>query len=158
MAASRGRLSRRKGANYEREVAKAFQSVWPHARRGIGQARAGGDVPDVQGTPLWIEAKHRKQVSITGAMRQAVEAMQRFVERGGDPDAYHFPLVAARVDDRATKGRMDLVVMRQEDFLELARYLPNGFGQTKKDFLDSDKGPNFNLARPHGHSHEPPER
>jgi len=117
--ASKGRRSKQKGASYERNVAHAFKAVWPHARRGIGQARAGGDVPDVQGTPYWVEAKHRKQVSITGAMRQAVEAMAGYLERGGDPDEYLFPLVAARVDDRATKERMDLVVMRRADFLEM---------------------------------------
>src|SRR5690606_6910545 len=56
-----GRRSRTKGASFEREVARQLRALWPGARRGIGQARSGGETPDVIQTPFWIEAKHRKK-------------------------------------------------------------------------------------------------
>lgn len=64
-------MSRDKGATFERGISKVLRILWPDARRGIGQARAGGEVPDIAGTPYWIEAKHRKRVSIRKAMAQA---------------------------------------------------------------------------------------
>src|SRR5690606_15391046 len=69
-----GRRSRNKGATFEREIAHALQTLWPGAKRGIGQARLGSEVADVEGTPFWAECKHRKRVSISAAYRQAVEA------------------------------------------------------------------------------------
>src|SRR5690606_40442438 len=63
-----------KGATFERWVANQLKQLWPEARRGVGQARAGSEVPDVSHTPFWIEAKHRKKCSIPAAYRQAVEA------------------------------------------------------------------------------------
>ena len=69
-----GRRSRDKGADFERGVAIALRPVWPGSRRGIGQARSGGEVPDVDGTPWWIEAKNRKRVCIARAYQQAAAA------------------------------------------------------------------------------------
>jgi len=98
-----GRSSRRKGHDYERALATLMRSVWPEARRGIGQARAGGDVPDVDGTPFWIEAKRGKRISIRAAYEQAVEAADGRV-----------PVVVSR-EDRSPA----LVTMGLEDWLEL---------------------------------------
>lgn len=53
-----GRWKRNKGKAHERAVAEALRPVYPKAQRGIGQARAAGEVPDVTGTPWWVEAKH----------------------------------------------------------------------------------------------------
>lgn len=69
-----GRRSRTKGAAWERALASILQPLWPQAERGIGQARRGSEVADVEGTPFWVEAKHRKKVSIPAAYRQATEA------------------------------------------------------------------------------------
>lgn len=69
-----GRRSRTKGASFERWVAKQLQPIFPGAKRGIGQARASDEVPDVQGTPWWIECKRHKKPSIPAAWRQANEA------------------------------------------------------------------------------------
>ena len=69
-----GRRSRRKGAQYERDLANDLILIWPNAKRGIGQTRSGGEVPDVDGTPYWIEAKRCKRTNIHGAMKQASEA------------------------------------------------------------------------------------
>lgn len=69
-----GRRSQRKGRRFEQEIARALRPVWSRARRGIGQARSAGEVPDVDGTPFWIEAKHRARISIAAAWRQARDA------------------------------------------------------------------------------------
>jgi hypothetical protein len=60
-----GKRSRDKGANYERDIARRWREsgLFPEAKRGIGQTRAGGDVPDVDGTPFWVECKDRKSHS-----------------------------------------------------------------------------------------------
>ena len=69
-----GRRSRRKGAAFEREVSNLLKQIYPDARRGIGQARSGGEVADVEGTPWWVECKRKKKCSIPAAWRQACEA------------------------------------------------------------------------------------
>lgn len=70
-----GRMQRVKGATYERWVANVLKAIWPGAKRGIGQTRAAGDVPDVDGTPYWIECKHHAgTVNIRAAFDQALTA------------------------------------------------------------------------------------
>lgn len=66
-----GRRSKTKGADFERLIAKRFQAVYADAKRGIGQARSAKEVSDVDGTPWWVECKHRKDVSVPAALRQA---------------------------------------------------------------------------------------
>lgn len=66
--------SRIKGAAFERLVAAMLGTIWPGAKRGLGQARSGGEVPDVDGTPYWVECKHRHRVSVRAAYEQAREA------------------------------------------------------------------------------------
>lgn len=66
-------LSRTKGVSFERGIAVTLRTIWKGAKRGIGQARAAGECPDVEGTPYWIEAKHRKRVSIGKAYAQALK-------------------------------------------------------------------------------------
>lgn len=105
-----GRRSRTKGANFERLLANLLKPVWPEAKRGIGQARSGGEVADVEGTPYWVEAKRHKKCSIKAAWRQAVEATD------GRP-----PLVITK-DDRGpilvTLERAgELITMGLDDFL-----------------------------------------
>ena len=70
-----GKRERTKGAVFEREVANLMRSIgYADAKRGIGQARSGGEVPDVDGTPWWIEAKHRKAIDVHGAYQQGADA------------------------------------------------------------------------------------
>lgn len=66
-----GLASRRKGAAGERAVAKELQRIWPEAKRGLGQARSGHEVSDVDGCPYRIECKIGKRPDILGAVRQA---------------------------------------------------------------------------------------
>ena len=47
--------SRRKGHDWERLVARECRLEWPEARRGM--QGDGARVPDVDGTPFWIECK-----------------------------------------------------------------------------------------------------
>ncbi len=70
-----GRHSRRKGADFEREIARRFRKVMPGAdiRRGI-QFRSGAEAPDVEMPCFWPELKHRNKTNIRGALRQATEA------------------------------------------------------------------------------------
>ena len=69
-----GRRSRDKGAVFERRLATTFRAIWPDARRGIGQTRFAGEVPDVEGTPYWVEAKRQKRPNINAAVAQARKA------------------------------------------------------------------------------------
>jgi hypothetical protein len=72
--AKRGKGARAKGATFEREVAERLRRVWPGAKRGLGQARQGREVPDIDGTPYWIELKHRKaRPQIQAAWQQALD-------------------------------------------------------------------------------------
>jgi len=72
-----GKLSRTKGANWEREVARMFREVMPGAecvRRGGQQARDAHDAPDVDVAGwLAVEAKHGRQVQLRAALSQALE-------------------------------------------------------------------------------------
>lgn len=66
------KMQREKGAAFERLVAKMFKRVYGRARRGIGQMRSAGEVPDVDGVPgWWVECKHGKAPSWRGALAQA---------------------------------------------------------------------------------------
>lgn len=70
-----GSRERTKGAVFERAVAGMMRDLgYPDAARGIGQARSGSEVSDVDGTPWWIEAKHRKAIDVHGAYLQGVAA------------------------------------------------------------------------------------
>ncbi len=103
-----GKMSRRKGAQYERDLANRWRDsgLWPDAKRGIGQTRAGGEVPDVEGTPFWIEAKRRKAHNIRASMQQAIDATD------GRP-----PVVIARWDRDSADDA--IVCMRLADFERL---------------------------------------
>jgi len=69
-----GKLSRNKGATFERLIATELKEVHPGARRGVGQTQSAGNGADVEGTPFWIECKHGKQPNIRAAYKQAIEA------------------------------------------------------------------------------------
>lgn len=69
-----GKLSRNKGATFERLVANMLKEVYSNARRGVGQTQSSGNGADVEGTPFWVECKHGKQPNIRAAYKQAIEA------------------------------------------------------------------------------------
>ena len=55
--AKRGRAARRKGHDFEREIANKLSTIYPGAARGL-QYQHGLHCPDVVGTPYHIECKH----------------------------------------------------------------------------------------------------
>lgn len=99
-----GRMQRLKGANFERLIANRLKEIWPGAKRGIGQTRCAKEVADVEGTPWWIELKHRILPNLWAALLQAS------TDSDGRP-----PLVIAR-----RNGGPDVVVMLLDDFMRLA--------------------------------------
>ena len=66
-----GKRSRNKGASFERLIANHMKTVFPSARRGVGQYQSAGNGADVEGTDYWIECKHGKQPNIRAAYEQA---------------------------------------------------------------------------------------
>jgi hypothetical protein len=100
-----GKLSRQKGAGWERELAIILRKLWPSAKRGLGQARSGGEVCDVDGTPFWVEAKVGTKTNLKAAVKQAEAATD------GRP-------VIAVCKDNAKPGKMPdvWVAMRLETF------------------------------------------
>lgn len=107
-----GRAARVKGAGWERDVAKMLAEVLgDKVKRGLGQTRAGGEVPDVVAPPYWVEAKRMKRTSPKAALDQAVEAMAE----SKSPE-FSVPVAICK-DDR----KSPTVTMFLEDWLELVR-------------------------------------
>ena len=100
-----GRASRRKGHDWEREVATRFREIFGNeqVRRGL-QSRSGEEVPDVEVPCFWIECKREKRTNPRAALTQAVDA----ATKGRIP-------IAVCKDDR----RDPIVTLLLDDFLEL---------------------------------------
>lgn len=99
-----GAASRRKGHNFEREIARDLRKIFGEdVGRGIQTRTGTREVPDVDGTPWFIECKCGKQTNIKAALRQAAEATE------GRPP------VAICKDDRTEP----VVAMRYSDWLIL---------------------------------------
>jgi hypothetical protein len=124
---------RRKGAAGERAIANELKKTFPEARRGIGQSRAGGEVPDVDGVPgIWIEVKHRKVATtstILDALTQAsIATDDRLPVVVVKSDREH-PIVCMRIGDfadlvnRATFGAEAIDLLRRS---RLSSCLPMG--------------------------------
>lgn len=98
-----GKASRRKGHDWEREVARRFREVVAEGKRGL-QYQEGVKPPDVIAGPFAIECKKGKRTDIKGAMKQA--------EESSPPGTY---AIAVTRDDRAPA----LVTVEMDDFLEM---------------------------------------
>lgn len=106
--ASRGRGARLKGANFERDLAKYFNSHFSqmNAKRGLGQTRGGGEeIADVEMDYIHVEAKRHKRCNIKAALNQALTDCE---EKDKLP-------VAITKDDR----KPILVTMFMDDWIEL---------------------------------------
>jgi hypothetical protein len=101
-----GLLSRRKGASWERDVAKRFAAVFGdvNVRRGL-QYRDGAECADVVCPHFWLEAKVGKQTNPRAALRQAI----------GDSEGKGLVPVAVCKDD----GEQPFVAMLLSNFLDL---------------------------------------
>lgn len=104
--------SRRKGAEYEREVARILRAHSLHARRGQQYSGANGD-PDVVCLELddvHLELKRRKKYISAADMYGFMEQATRDALDG------QMPVVVHRVDFEKS-----LVTMRLDDFIQLVR-------------------------------------
>lgn len=103
-----GASQRRKGANFERELAARWRARWPTlgTKRGIGQMRSAAEVPDVDGLPgFWVEAK-------CGAMPNPRAALAQAQAACGERPLW---CVAVVKDDR----RPPFVALTLEDFEDI---------------------------------------
>jgi hypothetical protein len=107
-------LSRRKGRKWQAELAKRWRDLglWIAARSTQGEQRAYGALgADVEGTPFYVEAKHRRAAQPLQALRQAEdEAFERNDAR---------PCIAV-VREHGTGPDGAVVVMRIGTFETLA--------------------------------------
>lgn len=103
--------SRNKGAQWERDTARALSVVFSGACRGVGQARAGSNLADVEGTPFWVECKVGKLTNPRAAV----------VQGEGNTDGR--PVVAVCKDNSEGAGRPaeTWVCMRFDTWLDLVR-------------------------------------
>lgn len=115
------RRSKRKGSTWEREVARRVREEFglseEECKRGLGQARAAGEVADVDGVPgWWLECKHMKLCNLRAALRQAVKAV---------PDD-RVPVAICKDDPSGVGERAEVfAVLRFDDWLKLvAKTMP----------------------------------
>lgn len=69
-----------------------MRDVWPDAKRGLGQARSAGEVPDVDGTPLWVECKRYRVCS--------TRFLQKALKKAEEEAAGRRPVVVIYKEDR----------------------------------------------------------
>lgn len=100
-----GAHSRRKGAEWERELVHRFRGAMPDAevKRGL-QYRSGEEAPDVDVPCFFVEAKHHHRTNVRAALEQATTASPKG----------RWPIAVCK-DDR----KPPLVAMDLDDFLEL---------------------------------------
>ena len=100
-----GKLSRTKGAAWERECAHLVSG-----RRNLEQVRDGGcDLID-HGYPIEIECKVGTRINLWAATRQAIKAAD---------GTGKYPVVFARLNRQAGHSRQDVAVLPLEDFIEI---------------------------------------
>lgn len=68
-----GAMQRRKGKVAERDACKALEPVFGPMRRVLGQSRAGGEAPDIDGPGCThkVEVKNQRTLRIPAWWRQA---------------------------------------------------------------------------------------
>lgn len=104
--------SRRKGADYEREIATMFRAQGLNARRGQQYSGANGD-PDVivEDLPGYhLELKRRARTI------SATEMYKYMGQSADDAREDEVPVVIHRID-----GEKSLVTMRLEDWIRMAK-------------------------------------
>jgi hypothetical protein len=114
-----GAGARRKGHDFERELARRFRDALggPDIRRGL-QTRDGDEAADVEGVPgWWIEAKAHRRVNHRAALAQAIAA----APPGRKP-------VVIGKDDR----QRPVAVMLLDDFIDLLIVLHTKSGEVPR--------------------------
>jgi len=102
-----GAASRRKGAQFERDMVLRFREAMPNAtvRRGL-QSRGGSEVADVEVPCFWPELKRHKLTNPRAALRQALD----------NCPSGRWPIAVCKDDAEPA-----VVMMQLEDFLDLVR-------------------------------------
>lgn len=115
----RGRRNRRKGAEYERDVANVFKLLFPDARREHGQTRDGGDAADVEGTPFWIECT-KGNASIFDKLEQGmVESTREAARKRNTLSGKHHARPVLVCSRRNGKRTRHIVSMDRDQFIDL---------------------------------------
>lgn len=115
----RARRSRTKGREWQAELAKRWRDngLFPSARSTHGEqvrdARLGARPPDIEGTGLWVEAKHKRAADPIGALRQAILEQ----EDAGDTRP---PIAVVKPHNDRVCG--PVVVMRLDDWEQLLMF------------------------------------
>ena len=105
--------SRRKGHDFEREVARKLCRIFPEARRGWQYSRERAEWPcDVDGTPFRVECKVGKQPNLWSALDQVVR------DRALADDPRPVAVIARRNRGKG-RSRRDVVVMLFDEWLQL---------------------------------------
>jgi hypothetical protein len=102
-----GASSRRKGAQFERDMVHRFREAMPEAtvRRGL-QSRGGDEVADVEVPCFWPELKRHKRTNPREALRQALD----------NCPPGRWPIAVCKDD-----GEPAFVAMQLDDFFDLVR-------------------------------------
>ena len=100
-----GKMSQRKGADGERELAALLSAAGYECQRG--GSLSFGEIPDVLGLPgIHIEVKRVEKLNVGEAMEQAIRDSDRMLD--GMPALFH-----------RRNRKPWLVTMRLEDWLKL---------------------------------------
>lgn len=114
-----GKRSKEKGKKWERAIARLLRTTFPDVYRAR-QSRRGGagadEGADVDGSPFWVEAKHRFTVSVWEALRQS-EAKQ--AEKGDRRP----PVVIAKIDRPPPGWRVGLPLEPPTATMKLADWV-----------------------------------
>lgn len=114
------RHQRDKGAAAEREVVTLLQRIYPDACRSCSKQagrNGGGQCPDVDDTPFWVEVKRRHAI----ALLRWLEGAEREAARAGWPECHpeRTPVVFLREDGGRHRPARWAVLLWADDFLGL---------------------------------------
>ena len=107
--------SRRKGHDYERELARRFTEEGLPALRNLEEVRSGnsGDLVFTHGDPLCVQAKVGGRPSVWNAVKEAEEA--------AGPGVH--PVAIVKRNGSGSRPAVELACMPLDDFLELVGLL-----------------------------------
>ena len=110
-----GKKERRKGTQYEREVAQLISDYWPDAKRNLDQYQSsdGRDLSDTQ--PVCMQLKRRKRTLLWEIKNAWVEA------REASSVEYPYPMAVWRDD-----GGESFCMMKLEHLVEWLCLLEDG--------------------------------
>ena len=108
--------SRRKGAQWEREVSKKLRAIGIPAERNLTETRTGnaGDIDLPPDIPLLVQAKCGGAPRIYRALAEAVEAAD---------GTGRVPVALIHRDGAGSRPADEIAALRLEDFMEMVEQL-----------------------------------